>query len=95
MASQSTKIDKETFFVAGDHHYSVSYIAEEIVKHMEKGKVKYIDWPKTRKSVDFGDAIISNKKIKEFLNWTPRIDFKMGLIKTKTYYETCLEEYLR
>ncbi len=95
LASQSSKIDNETFFVSGDDHYSVSHIAEEIVKHMKRGKVKYIDWPKTRKSVDFGDAIISNQKIKEFLNWTPRTDFKTGLVETKTYYENCLEEYLR
>ena len=95
LASQSPKINKETFFLAGDHHYTVSQIAEEIVKHMGRGKVMHVDWPKTRQSVDFGDAIISNQKIKEFLDWAPRIDFKKGLIETKAYYEACLEEYLR
>lgn len=95
LASLSPKIDRETFFVVGDHHYSVSCIAEEIVKHLGRGKVKYIDWPETRKSVDFGDAIISNQKIKDIINWAPMVDFKEGLIKTKAYFETCIEEYLR
>ena len=65
LTSQSPKIDKETFFVAGDHHYSISHIAEEIVKYMERGKVKYVDWPKKRKSVEFSEAIKSNQKIQE------------------------------
>ncbi len=65
LASQCSKINNETFFVAGDFHYSISNIAEEIVKHMKRGKVKYVEWPKDRKSIDFGDAIISNQKIKK------------------------------
>lgn len=95
LASLTPKTDNESFFVVGDHHYSVSFIAEEIVKHLKKGKVKYVNWPKIRKSVDFGDAIITNQKFKTISNWIPRTDFKAGLIKTKNYYEKCLEEYLR
>jgi UDP-glucose 4-epimerase len=95
LASQSPEIDNQTFFIAGDHHFTVSQIAEDIVQHMGSGKVKYIDWPKTRKAVDFGDAVISNQKIKKYLNWTPRTAVKKGLTETKAYYESCLEEYLR
>ena len=54
-----------------------------------------VEWPKNRKSAEIGDAIISNNKIKEFLHWAPRYNLKSGLIRTKEYYENCLEEYLR
>lgn len=91
----SDKTDKETFFAVGDQHYSVAQIAEETVKCIGSGKVTYVDWPKSRKSIEIGNAIISNQKIKKILNWRPRYDLQSGLIKTKEYYETCLTHYLR
>ena len=93
--SQTEKSNGETFFAVGDQHYSVAQIAEAIVRCMGSGKVRFVEWPPGRKSVEVGDAIISNQKIKEVLGWTPQYDLKSGLIETKAYYETCLEEYLR
>jgi UDP-glucose 4-epimerase len=95
LASQTDKTNEETFFVVGDDHYSVAQIAEATVKHIGSGSVKYVEWPQSRKSVEVGDAIISNKKIKAYLNWVPQFDLEKGLLATRTYYEGCLEAYLR
>jgi UDP-glucose 4-epimerase len=95
LASQSNKIDGETLFAVGDEHYSVSQIAEATVKYLESGRVIYVEWPGDRKSVEVGDAIIDNSKIKKFLNWKPKYDLKSGLIKSKEYYKNCLQKYLR
>ena len=95
LASQTEKTDKQTFFAAGDNHYSVAQIAEETVECIGSGKVKFVEWPKNRKSTEVGDVIISNNKIKEVLDWNPENDLKTGLIHTRKYYETCLEKYLR
>ena len=90
------KVAGETFFVVGDQHWSVAEIAEATVKYIGSGKVRFVEWPKERKVVDFGDAILSNKKIKSaLLNWVPQYDLKTGLLKTKEYYKFCLKEYLR
>ena len=93
--SQTEHINGETFFAVGDRHYSVAQIAEATVQYIGSGKVKFVEWPEGRKSTEIGDAIISNKKIKEVMEWTPLYDLEEGLIKTKAYYETCLERYLR
>jgi UDP-glucose 4-epimerase len=92
---QTEKINGETFFAVGDEHYSVAEIAKATVQHIGSGRVEFVDWPKARKSVEVGDAIISNKKIKEMLNWSPQYNLEKGLIQTKAYYEDCLGEYLR
>jgi len=94
-ASQTEKSNGETFFAVSDEHYSVAQIAEAIVQYMGSGKVRFVEWPPGRKSVEVGDVIISNQKIKEVLGWTPQYDLKSGLIRTKVYYESCLENYLR
>jgi UDP-glucose 4-epimerase len=94
MASQNAKANGETFFAVGDEHFSVAQIAEATVRHIGSGRVKYIEWPKSRKAIEVGDAIISNKKIKEYLDWKPIDTLESGLIKTKNFYEKCLAEYL-
>jgi UDP-glucose 4-epimerase len=94
LASQTENINRDTLFAVGDEHYSIAEVAEKTVEYIGSGRVEFIEWPRNRKSVDFGDAIISNKKIKELLTWAPEYDLKEGLIKTREYFSDCLEKYL-
>ena len=95
LASQSDKTNGETFFAVSDTHYSIAQIAEKTVKYIGAGDVNHVDWPAGRKAIDVGDAIISNKKIKGVINWSPLYNLKTGLMKTAEYYENCLERYLK
>jgi UDP-glucose 4-epimerase len=95
MAAQSEQAVGQTFFAVHDNHWSVAQIAEATVEHIGAGRVKYVAWPQDRRSVEIGDAVISNAKIKRVLGWSPQVDLKSGLIKTKEYYSTCLEYYSR
>lgn len=70
-------------------------VAEATVRSMGKGKVRFVEWPKDRKSTESGDAILSNEKIKRLVKWNPAYDLRSGLEKTKLYYEHCLDKYLR
>ena len=92
--AEAQKAEGETFFAAGDAHWSVAQIAEATVKHIGSGRVKYVPWPQERKAVDIGDAVISNKKLKDILSWRPGNDLKTGLVKTRKYYGRCLQKYL-
>ena len=95
LAAQSKASKGEVFFAVGDEHFSVAEIAEATVKHLGKGTVIYVDWPIGKKATDVGDAILSNKKIKDLLGWTQGTNLESGFAQTKAYYENCLKEYLR
>ena len=95
LAAQSDASTGEVFLAVGDKHFSVVEIAEAIVKHIDKGKVVCVDWPTEKKAIDVGDAILSNKKIKDLLGWVQRTKLESGLEKTKVYYKNCLDEYIR
>ena len=95
LAAQSKASKGEVFFAVGDKHFSVAEIAEATVKHLGKGAVIYVDWPIGKKVTDVGDAILSNKKIKDLLGWTQETNLESGFAQTKAYYENCLKEYLR
>ena len=95
LAAQSEETVGEVFFAVSDEHFSVTEIAEATVKHIGAGSVVFVDWPKGKKAVDVGDAILTNKKIKGCLDWAPANTLESGLAQTKTYYENCMDQYLR
>jgi UDP-glucose 4-epimerase len=93
-AAENQAANGEVFFAVGDEHFSVAQIAEKITSVMKKGGVKYVSWPGERKATEIGDAIISNEKAKKLLGWKPVDNFQSGLVKTKEYYNRCLDRYV-
>jgi UDP-glucose 4-epimerase len=83
----------ETFFAVGDDHFSVKEIAEKTCEIMG-GSLLMIDWPKDRKAIEIGDAVISNTKIKSTLGWKPKVGFEEGLKLTYDYFQNKLDHYL-
>ena len=94
VAVQSDKSAGETFFAVGDAHYSVKEIAEKICEIIG-GSIHMIDWPKDRKTIEIGDTVISNTKIKETLGWEPKVDFEEGLKLSYDYFQDKLDHYLK
>jgi UDP-glucose 4-epimerase len=94
LSSQTDKTRGQVFFAVGDEHFSVDEIAQLIVKHIGSGQITYVDWPKESRAIDIGDAVISNQKIKQTLNWSPEVNLETGLNITKDFYQTCLDKYI-
>lgn len=86
--------DNELYFAVSNEHLSVADIAEGISAHIG-GEVRYVQWPADREVIEIGDVRISNQKILSELGWSPRHDLKSGLVHTKSYYESCLDKYMR
>ncbi len=93
LASRSESSRGEVFFAVADNQLAVGDIAKAIVQHVG-GKLRQVDWPKDRAAIEVGDAVISNKKIKCLLGWSPRCDLASGLIATKEYFAPRLAHYL-
>ena len=92
-AALSEKSNGQVFFAVSDEQVSVHHVSEKIVKIIG-GKLKQVDWPKERKVIEIGDAVISNKKIKEVLGWKSECTIEEGLKKTKEYFTPVLEKYV-
>jgi UDP-glucose 4-epimerase len=96
MASALAKdIKAEVYCAASDEHWTVAQIAEETVRVIGKGKVRYMPWPAERKSIEFGDAVMSNAKIKQAFSWAPRFTLEEGLLRTRDFYRDRLHYYVR
>jgi UDP-glucose 4-epimerase len=93
VAAESPAADGQCLFAVADRQYSVKEIAEDIVAHVG-GRLRFVEWPKDRESIEVGDAIISNAKIKRLLNWSPTHSLSEGMKKTKQYFAPCVDKYL-
>ena len=93
-ASQEDKCIGEVFFASSDKHFSIAETAELIIKVFGKGKIKHVKWPRERKTIEIGNVIISNEKIKNVLKWCPSFEITDGLKITKDYYSNKLDKYL-
>jgi UDP-glucose 4-epimerase len=94
LAAVNEKSNHEVYFAVSDEHLTVADIAEGIKAYIG-GDVRYVEWPNDREFIEIGDVHISNHKMTCELGWSPKHNLKSGLIKTKAYYETCLDKYTR
>jgi UDP-glucose 4-epimerase len=95
MASRADATNGEVFLAVGDEHYSVARIAEETVRHIGSGSVRYVPWPHERKVIEVGDAVYTNGKFKAAVSWTPRTSLERGLSVTGEFYRAHAKEYFR
>lgn len=93
LASQNERSNGQVYFAVSDKQVSILDISNELVSIIG-GKLRFIDWPKERESIEIGDAIIKNNKIKNELGWFPKTDIKEGMQQTKNYYKNCLTKYI-
>jgi UDP-glucose 4-epimerase len=93
--ASSAGAEGAVFFAAGDEHYSVAEIAKTVARCMGKGKARFVPWPKERLATEPGDAVLSSAKIKKALGWQPKVGFEEGLLKTREYYSSCINQYIK
>lgn len=88
------KTEGEVLFAAGDIEHTISEFAEAVVDVIGNGNVKHVPWPKDWAQMDVGDVSISNAKLRNFIAWSPSVDLRDDLAKTRDFYEARLQTYL-
>ncbi|MBI2663252.1 NAD-dependent epimerase/dehydratase family protein [Candidatus Woesearchaeota archaeon] len=64
-----------------------------IVETVGSGEVAKVPWPKEWKNVETGDYIGDISKLKNAINWKPKISLKEGIKKTYEFYRENKENY--
>ena len=79
------------YFAVHKEHYSVLDIANEIVSVFGKGRLSKKRWPRVRKRIEIGDAIISGAKLYYETQWEPKFNLREGLTRTKRIMDKARE----
>lgn len=89
------KTKGEAMFACDERQYTVRELAEAIVRVIGKGSVRYVEWPRDREAIEIGDAVITNRRIRETLGWAPRVGLDDGLARTRDHFSPALKHYVR
>jgi len=89
----SNSTDNETYYLGSGIGTEFHTMAELVVKSVGKGGIRYIPYPRNAKSIEIGDFIVNNTKLKS-IGWKPTVTLEDGIRKTVEYYSVNLDNYL-
>jgi UDP-glucose 4-epimerase len=93
LAATDARANGEVFFATADTQVPVVEIARAITDTIG-GTLEFVPWPAERAAIEFGDAVISNQKIRTQLGWAPTVSLTEGLQRTRAYFAAQLSDYL-
>jgi len=87
LAGASEKAAGQVFNLGGEKPYTLKEFVEILLKVCHSGSYKITPFPEERKRIDIGSIYSSDAKIRDILNWSPKIPLEKGLIQTVHYFE--------
>lgn len=86
MAAISDKANGEVFNLGSLEVINLKELAELMVEIHPSGRYELVAFPPERKAIDIGDYYSDFTKIKDAMDWEPKISLKEGLRKSLDYY---------
>lgn len=94
LAALSEKSNGEIYNLGESNPISLNETARLLIQENLKGESKLVSFPEDRKSIDIGDFYGDFSKIKEELEWSPKVSFQEGIRRTLAYYKENLNHYI-
>src|SRR5207244_714529 len=76
----------EVFNLGGDESISLLELAELLVGHAPDASYRVVPFPDERLSIDIGDYVANDGKIRQRLGWAPAVGLREGLARSLDYY---------
>jgi UDP-glucose 4-epimerase len=86
LAAAREEADGEVFNLGGDESVSLRELAQLLVELAPEVSYRVVPFPEERLSIDIGDYVANDAKIRDRLGWTPRIGLREGLARSLDYY---------
>jgi UDP-glucose 4-epimerase len=93
LAAAREEADGEVFNLGGDESVSLLELAELILELAPEASFRLVPFPDERLSIDIGDYVANDGKIRGRLGWTPRVGLREGLARSLDYYREHAGDY--
>jgi len=93
LAGAREEADGEIFNLGGDHPVSLLELAELLVELAPEASYRLVPFPEERLTIDIGDYVADDRKIREQLGWTPSVGLREGVARSLDYYREYSAEY--
>jgi UDP-glucose 4-epimerase len=94
LAAISEQSNGQIYNLGSPDRVNLKDLAALMIKVNGKGEYAIVPFPEDRKPIDIGDYYADYSKIRDALNWNPRLDLEQGLTRTLQYYYQFIQEYL-
>jgi UDP-glucose 4-epimerase len=93
LAGARPEADGEIFNLGGEDPVSLLDLAELLVDLAPGASYRTVPFPDERLSIDIGDYVADDRKIRERLGWAPGVGLRDGLERSLDYYRRHGEHY--
>lgn len=80
--AHQAQLHGKLFFATSDEHLSVRQIADNIVRVIQRGRVRCVEWPEDRRRIEIDHVAFSAERLHAATGWKPQHNFETGLLKT-------------
>jgi UDP-glucose 4-epimerase len=80
--------------VGGGEPYTLSALAEALIRANGAGRFEQREFPADRKRIDIGDFVTDDRRFRELIGWAPRIGLDEGLGRSLDYYRRHFADYV-
>jgi UDP-glucose 4-epimerase len=94
LAALSENTNGQIYNLGSPERVNLKDLAALMIKVHGGGEYAVIPFPEDRKPIDIGDYYADYSRIREALNWSPRLGLEQGLTRTLRYYERFIHQYL-
>jgi UDP-glucose 4-epimerase len=93
-AALSGQSNGQIYNLGSPERVNLKDLAALMISVHGKGDFAVIPFPEDRKPIDIGDYYAEYSKIRNALNWSPRVSLEQGLSRTLQYYYGSIDHYL-
>jgi len=94
MCALSDDTAGEIYNLGSYEHINLKDLAELMIRIYGRGECRIIPFPEERKVIDIGDYYSDFGKIKDTLNWEPKVSLEEGIEKTLKYFSENFPYYV-
>ncbi|MEE2792025.1 MAG: NAD-dependent epimerase/dehydratase family protein [Acidobacteriota bacterium] len=94
LAGASDACNGQVFNVGGNGPISLSDLARLLVGVAGRGRVRYVEWPVDRQSIDIGGFYADSAKLNKAVGWKAAVALGDGLGRTIRFYRDHLDHYV-
>jgi len=93
-AALSEQSDGQIYNLGSTERVTLKDLAALMIEVHGRGEYVIVPFPEDRKPIDIGNYYADYSKIRDALNWNPRLGLVQGLTRTIQYYYQFIHEYL-
>jgi len=83
----------EVYCIGALERISFLDLVKAIIKACGSGSYRHVPWPRNRESIEVGDVVTDDTKLRTHTGWEPKIPLEEGLRRTVDFYRAHRRHY--